>query len=78
MCNVEFGSVQFGSEHGPNGPPYYTHMQCLLTRAHYGLATLYDAVLVLIEPLQRGLSLQEATHSAPAHAQLELVEHYVT
>ena len=22
VCNVEFGSVQFGSEHGPNGPPY--------------------------------------------------------
>ena len=22
VCNVESGSVQFGSEHDPNGPPY--------------------------------------------------------
>ena len=34
VCNVEFGSVQFGSEHGPNGPPYV----CDEARGERGLA----------------------------------------
>ena len=72
MCNVEFGSVQFGSEHGPNGPPYLVALLVASRAAEFakpwkseGSATLALPSVIQHSPVQNLFCMTNAALAVP-------------